>query len=123
MPGRQGKQKIVLDPEDFMALHLSALSSNGVGRHSWTEPPTSQAAIDDFTNALPCCIHGHACWLDGPEALQTLQSEMSERLDKAGLTIRRNDSLPRFQQLVNAGIRNPHIPFEEYVELQKVDVA
>lgn len=91
------RPKILLDPVDFDALHLSALEVGGIG----------QGFTKDFDG--PVCKMGHAVVLD---------NGMNQRLCNAGLTAMAND-----ETLEAAGIpAGQRIPFERYVELLNIDV-
>lgn len=48
---------IYLDPDLFMALGLSAEAFGGIG------------TISAFWDDSPCCIVGHAAWLDGEDRI------------------------------------------------------
>lgn len=50
-------ETIMLDPDLFMALGLSAAAHGGVG------------SCVAFVGKTPCCIVGHATWLDGQDEI------------------------------------------------------
>jgi hypothetical protein len=107
------KSKILLDPVDFMALHLSALAFGGVGRGEW---------VDRSLNC-PVCIHGHAVSVVGnDDLLNNLQSEVTDRLRTAGLSIGAND-----RTLAAAGVRSydekpMRVSFNKYIKLLNIDI-
>ncbi len=97
-------EKILLDPVDFDALHLSALIFEGIGSDRWWECGWG----DDMS---PFCIHGHACWLT--EVSKTYFSAMTGRLNEAGLSTEVND------QIVG---REYRLPFLEYIQRGNIDI-
>jgi hypothetical protein len=50
-----GNEKILLDPVDFMALHLSSLANNGIGRELYEAgftADTQRATFEEYIAAL-----------------------------------------------------------------------
>lgn len=103
---------IRLDPVLFDALHLSALANGGIGRN------------ETFRRGKPCCVRGHACWLEGQSALAPCHHFVGEintalsGLFEHGWTRRNDGSLRR------AGLRaSEKALFEKWCRVVRVDVA
>lgn len=99
---------ILLPPELFDALHLSALANGGVG-----EGTTG----DDES---PVCAFGHAEWLDRGKVdpCAASLSPMEGRLIRAGF-----DGIGADVRLRKAGVKFPRrIPFTRWVRIVGVDV-
>lgn len=98
-----------LPRELFDALHLSSLAHGGIG------------AGLAFVGYAPCCVRGHAQWLDGVERhLQAVgpSTPTVELLESFGIGIHANDS-----SFGSAGHSwHTRIPFERWCELVGVDV-
>jgi hypothetical protein len=107
------RPKILLDADDFMALHLSALAFGGIGH---TE-------LDDATGA-PHCKLGHAyeiewAYRDSNDDRKTGGNlTLNQRLERAGLSIAANDDT-----LIAAGVAlGAKVDFETYVKLLNIDI-
>ena len=106
--------KILLDPVDFDALHLSFLEHGGVG------------GVCAFSGepAAPHCVLGHAAWLEGSDRATTdaaMQTEMGKRLTSAGLTWQLNDDVV-LRARREGNWQSERIPFELYISLLNIDV-
>ena len=98
------RPKILLDPVDFDALHLSALMFGGIGRGYtgfWEHPH---------------CVVGHAGAMDRDSGVvgSPYDTPFAERLGRAGLGFRDNDKALR-------GERGT-VSFDRYCELLNLDV-
>lgn len=101
--------KILLDPVDFDALHLSALAFGGIG--GW----------QDWKNGKPWCVQGHAAWLDGqtpphPDAcFSEGYTPLLERVQTTEPQLpNRNDA-----KIQSAASR---VPFAKYIKLLNIDI-
>jgi hypothetical protein len=101
--------KILLDPVDFDALHLSALAFGGIG--GWR----------DWKNGEPWCVQGHAAWVEGQEPphpdapFSTQDTPLLDRVQHTDPHLpNRNDDLIASQ--------DPRVPFEEYIKRLNIDV-
>lgn len=100
----KARPKILLDADDFMALHLSALEFGGIGSGTIGLPGS------------PNCVIGHAGFLDGqrlPYSDVTNPETFVGRLAEAGLTWDANDGAMGYGRRVD---------FETYIELLNIDI-
>lgn len=107
------RKKILLTPEDFDALHLSALANGGIG---WG----SVSRWNTFAEQIPHCIIGHAAWLESGELTGTHNAEVTafaQRLAAAGLTYEVND-----RAVSRVARSNGTVDFARYVRLLNIDV-
>lgn len=101
--------KILLNKEDFDALHLSSLVHGGIGQgRMWA---------DDAVWDVPLCKNGHAIWIE-KISMFAIGDTLSSRLYNAGLTSLHQDSV-----LQEAGVRiQERVDFETYCKLLNIDV-
>ena len=104
------RPKILLDPVDFMALHLAALAHEGVGSGS--------TGYGDE----PICAIGLASWLDEPEigydGYDHQTDTLAGRLSRAGFTFGASD---RAMGVVERNTLH-RIDFETFIELLNIDI-
>ena len=109
--------KILLDPVDFDALHLSFLEHGGVGDTGCFRHPVDEPAV-------PHCALGHGAWLEGHDDASTdeaMVTEFGKRLMAAGLTWERNDdAVLRYRR--EKGFTSDKIDFETYITLLNIDI-
>jgi len=102
----KARPKILLDADDFMALHLAALANGGIG------------AGGVGTDEAPDCVVGLASWLDEPKvgyrgADGLAGDVLARRMYKAGLHWGVNDSV------VPGGTK---VSFEKYIQRLNIDI-
>lgn len=113
------RAKILLDPVDFDALHMSVLANGGIGGGN------PFRYLNELTNTtLPHCAVGHAGWLegmDGGETGECLRTPLGTRLAEHGLTWQEQDIV-----LSEAGLhfhgKPDVIDFDRYIRLLNIDI-
>lgn len=114
--------KIEIDPEIYMALHLSCEMNDGIGA---ARMYGGGHLPKDWV--IPCCLTGHANWIAGDEIrslLESISNSEKELTFMAGGTVEsqqiiRNDSAIRAINLAKGRPKDEwlaKVTWEEYVE-------